>query len=174
MYCPTCGIQISLDQKYCRSCGMGLQLISQAVGEHQGQFIEKNEAQKKKLERWGKITSLLGISTLSLLLIGVFICLTISKIFGISFEAFGFDFFAPVVVAIGFSSIIIGGGLIGYPSISKELSNLRPAKLTEKAQRTSALSISNIAQQMPSVTEGTTNLLEADNSNSKGEPENRR
>ena len=52
--------------------------------------------------------------------------------------------------------------------------NLRPAKLTEKAQRTSALSISNIAQQMPSVTEGTTNLLEADNSNSKGEHENRR
>jgi len=142
---------------------MGLQVISQAVGEYQGQFIEKNEARQKNLERWGKITALFGISTLSLLLMGVFICLTISKIFGISFDAFGFDSFAPVVVGIAFSSIIIGGGLISYPSISKELR--RPAKLTEKAQTTAALSLSNIDEQMPSVTEGTTNLLEADNSN---------
>src|SRR5258705_7895829 len=166
MYCPTCGIQTSLDQKYCRSCGMGLQMISQAVGEHQGQIVEKKEARRKKLERRGMITGLIGISMLSLLLIGAFICLTISKVFGISFEAFGFDSFAPVVAAIGFSSIIIGGGLMAYPSISKELGNLRPAKLTEKAQTTAALSISNIAEQIPSVTEGTTNLLEADNSNS--------
>jgi hypothetical protein len=145
---------------------MGLQMISQAVGEHQGQIIEKNEARQKKLHRWGKITTLTGISTLSLLLIGVFICLTISMVFGMSFDAFGFDSFAPVVAAIGFSTIIIGGGLMSYPTISKELRNLRPAKLTEKAQTTAGLSISNIAEQMPSVTEGTTNLLEADNSNS--------
>ena len=167
MYCPTCGIQTSLDQKYCRSCGMGLQVISQAVGEHQGQTIEKNEARPKNLERWGMITALIGISTLSLLLIAVFICLTISKVFGISFEAFGFDFFAPVVVGIAFSSIIIGGGLMSYPTIRKELRNLRPAKLTEKAQTTAALSMSNIAEQLPSVTEGTTSLLEADTSNSR-------
>jgi hypothetical protein len=146
---------------------MGLQMISQAVGEHQGQIVEKNEARRKKLERRGMITGLIGISMLSLLLIGAFICLTISKVFGISFEAFGFDSFAPVVAAIGFSSIIIGGGLMAYPSISKELRNLRPAKLTEKAQTTAALSISNIAEQIPSVTEGTTNLLEADTSNSE-------
>ena len=167
MYCPTCGIQTSLDQKYCRSCGMGLQVISQAVGEHQGQTIEKNGARPKKLERGGMITGLIGISMLSLLIIGAFICLTISKVFGISFEAFGFDAFAPVVVAIAFSSIIIGAGLIAYPSIRKELRNLRPAKLTDKAQTTAALPMSNIAEQLPSVTEGTTSLLEADNSNSR-------
>ena len=172
MYCPSCGIQTSGDQKYCRSCGMDLQMISQTVGEHQGQVIEKNEARQKKLERWGKITSLIGISTLSLLLIGAFICLSISKVFGISFDAFGFDSFAPVVAAIGFCSIIIGGGLMSYPSMSKELRNLRPAKLTEKAQTTAELSISNIAEQMPSITEATTNLLEANNTDSGGEPKN--
>jgi|GEM_PF-859920 len=166
MYCASCGIQTSLDQKYCRSCGMDLQMISQAVGEHLGQTIEKNEARPKKLERWGMITGLIGISTLSLLLIGVFICLAISKVFGISFEAFGFDSFAPIVASIGFSSTIIGGGLMSYPAIRKELRNLRPAKLIEKAQTTAALSISNIGEQVPSVTEATTNLLEADKSNS--------
>ena len=50
MYCPTCGNQTSLDQKYCRSCGMGLQMISQAVGEHQGQFIEKHEGSDTELK----------------------------------------------------------------------------------------------------------------------------
>jgi len=171
MYCPSCGIQTSLDQKYCRSCGMDLQMISQTVGQHLGQMIEKNEARKKKQERWGKITGLIGISILSLLLMGVFICLSISKVFGISFEAFGFDSFAPVVVAIAFCSIIIGGGLMSYPRISKELRNRRPVKLTER-RTTAELSISNIAEQIPSITEVTTTLLEADNSESGGEPKN--
>jgi len=166
MFCASCGIQTSLDQKYCRSCGLGLQMISQAVAEHQGQTLEKNEARPKKLERRGMITGLIGISMLSLLLVGVFICLTISKIFGIPFEAFGFDSFAPVVAAISFCSIIVGAGLMSYPTIRKELRNLRPTKLTEKAQTTAALSISNIPEHMPSVTEGTTNLLEAGKSNS--------
>lgn len=170
MYCPCCGIQTSLDQKYCRSCGMDLQMISQTVGEHQGHIVEKNEARQKRLERWGKITSLIGISVLSLLLIGAFICLSISALFGISFDAFGFGSFAPVVAAIGFCSIIIGGGLMAYPSISKELRTLQPAKLTKKAQTTVELSITNTGEQMPSITEGTTDLLEADNSTSRREP----
>jgi hypothetical protein len=151
---------------------MDLQMISQQVGEHQGHIVEKNEARQKKLERWGKITSLIGISVLSLLLIGAFICLSISALFGISFDAFGFDSFAPVVAAIGFCSIIIGGGLMSYPSISKELRNLRPAKLTEKAQTTAGISVSSIAEQMPAITERTTHLLDADDSNSRGEPKN--
>ena len=172
MYCPNCGIQTSLDQKYCRSCGMDLQMISQIVGEHQGDIVEKNEARQKKLERCGKITGLIGISVLSLVLISAFICLSISSLFGINFDAFGFDSFAPVVAAIGFCSIIIGAGLMSYPSISKELRNLGPAKLTEKAQTTAGMSISSIAEQMPNIAERTTHLLEADDSNSTGEPRN--
>ena len=32
--CPNCGTEISKNQKFCRSCGMGLQMISEAVAEH--------------------------------------------------------------------------------------------------------------------------------------------
>jgi predicted RNA-binding Zn-ribbon protein involved in translation (DUF1610 family) len=34
MHCPNCGTEISKNQKFCRSCGMGLQMISEAVAEH--------------------------------------------------------------------------------------------------------------------------------------------
>ncbi len=35
MHCPGCGTETSIEnQKYCRSCGMGLQMISRAVAKH--------------------------------------------------------------------------------------------------------------------------------------------
>ena len=34
MYCPNCGKQTSAREKFCRSCGMSLQMISQILVEH--------------------------------------------------------------------------------------------------------------------------------------------
>jgi hypothetical protein len=34
MYCPTCGTIASTDQKFCRSCGTELSVISQLVAKH--------------------------------------------------------------------------------------------------------------------------------------------
>jgi chaperonin GroEL (HSP60 family) len=34
MHCPSCGTGTSKNQKFCRSCGMGLQMISQAVAKN--------------------------------------------------------------------------------------------------------------------------------------------
>src|SRR5262249_57994904 len=35
MYCPNCATQTSVDQKFCRNCGMNLTLVSQAMTSHQ-------------------------------------------------------------------------------------------------------------------------------------------
>ena len=34
MYCPHCGTQTSVNQQFCRSCGMSLQMISRVLAEH--------------------------------------------------------------------------------------------------------------------------------------------
>jgi hypothetical protein len=34
MHCPNCGTEISKNQKFCRSCGMVLQMISEAAAKH--------------------------------------------------------------------------------------------------------------------------------------------
>ena len=172
MYCPSCGIQTSSDPKYCRSCGMDLQMISQAVGEHSGQIIEIGDARDKELQRWGKITSLIGISVLSLLGIGAFICLSISKVLGMSFDDFGFDYFAPIVFTIALCLMVIGAGLVSYPNIRKELRRPLGAKRVGSADTTGQLGVSDRAEGMTSITERTTNLLETEDTDVKGGAKN--
>lgn len=54
MYCPNCGKKITAEQKFCRSCGLGLEKIAQAVGEqHPVKSDEGAEERKERLERWG-------------------------------------------------------------------------------------------------------------------------
>lgn len=35
MHCPNCGKETSTDQKFCRACGMNLEVVSKAVESHQ-------------------------------------------------------------------------------------------------------------------------------------------
>jgi hypothetical protein len=35
MHCPGCGVKVSANQKFCRSCGFGLEKVSQLVAEQQ-------------------------------------------------------------------------------------------------------------------------------------------
>lgn len=54
MFCPNCGKKIAADQKFCRSCGLGLEKVAQAVGEQRPAPVDESlEARKERLERWG-------------------------------------------------------------------------------------------------------------------------
>lgn len=41
MYCPTCGIDNSLERKYCSSCGTNLEVIAQALSGSTDGFLSK-------------------------------------------------------------------------------------------------------------------------------------
>src|SRR5215510_16254089 len=61
MYCPNCGTSTSLEQKFCRSCGMNLLPVSQMLVANPAQADESGPPQKNvnpglprtKVFRWG-------------------------------------------------------------------------------------------------------------------------
>ena len=65
MYCPNCGKQNSADQKFCRSCGLGLQKIAASLSEQVPTKLDLSLQQKK--EKFEK----LGVAALSVFGVGV-------------------------------------------------------------------------------------------------------
>ena len=76
MYCPNCGKQNSADQKFCRSCGLGLQKVAQTLSEQLPTKLDRSLQQKK--ERFEK----LGVAALSVFGAGV----AIPFIYGIFYK----------------------------------------------------------------------------------------
>ena len=60
MFCPNCGNQNSAEQKFCRSCGLGLQKVAQTMSEQLPTKLDVSLQQKKeRFEKLGLIA--LGI-----------------------------------------------------------------------------------------------------------------
>ena len=75
MHCPTCGAETTLDQRYCRSCGMDLETVSKLVAAHaspEALKLEKSLSKKASQQRmyqsikWGMICFILGMASLAL------------------------------------------------------------------------------------------------------------
>jgi hypothetical protein len=73
MHCPNCGIQTSIEQKFCRSCGMSLTVVAEAMVAHQaaaGSDMPLVENDKRALRRmgfglfWGIVMLFIGAGVL--------------------------------------------------------------------------------------------------------------
>lgn len=73
MYCPNCGNNNSVDQKFCRSCGLGLEKIVQSLTEQLPTKLDESlQERKEKLERLGVAAlSVFGVGILSFILYNV-------------------------------------------------------------------------------------------------------
>ena len=74
MHCPSCGAETTLEQKFCRGCGMDLDTVSKLVAAHSSPEIlklEKSLTEKANRQRmyqsfkWGMACFILGMVTLA-------------------------------------------------------------------------------------------------------------
>lgn len=151
---------------------MDLQDISRAVAAHlsaantsdlSGSYLQSTDNRQKKIERWGLITGLSGLSLLFLLLIGFFLSILAGKVIGATAEVKAFfDVIGPWVGAVALP-LLLGGSVVAlYPHMVKELARLRPSQPVALPQTKTSreLPLANPPELIPSVTEQTTRNLE--------------
>jgi hypothetical protein len=106
MYCPICSAKVNSSQKFCRSCGFGLEITAKSVAEQlPSQADESLLERKNKLERLGVAAlSVFGIGVLGLLLYLVGYKLLVSQ--GNILAALGV-LAAIVIIGCGLLSVIL-------------------------------------------------------------------
>ena len=170
MHCPNCGTQAAADQKFCRSCGIGLQAIAEALAkelataglDHSLDELSDPEKNRiKKFERWGATTALTGLAMIALMIIGIVVSMPFFKLFKID-PQFYFENVLPWVFAVALPTFLIGGGMAIYAGVRKKRiqhQQLQPPTLP-KADTTSKLPAASHLEPVASIAERTTDLLE--------------
>jgi hypothetical protein len=157
MYCPSCGNKNSEQQKFCRSCGLGLEKVAQTLIEQLPTKTDRSlQERKERLERLGMAAlSVFGIAVLGLFLYYAFISLMAEK--GV--------LIATLLTLVGF--IVIGCGLLSVILFAKanELKEAGAKRQIEEPPATDAATgklLDPHHQPAFSVTDRTTELLTVD------------
>jgi hypothetical protein len=161
MFCPNCGKSTSVEQKFCRSCGLGLEKAAQSLAE---QLSVNNidttlQNKQRKVERW---LTLVGGSVISLFIISVlggFIYKTI-LVEGEVLEGLGFLVF--ILGIITFALLALYRESLRKKSGKHLSSQTLPLQQPESAEK---LLPASYAVALPGVTEHTTELLEVEKKN---------
>ena len=156
MFCPNCGKETSAEQKFCRACGLGLEKIAHSVAEQLPAQMDDNLlAQKQRYERWGMTAlSVFGLGVLSLIIYGIVYRMMIVK--GEVTEG---------LTLLGLL-VLVGSGMLAVYLFAKanEAAAATKRRLPEaeegkNADPTGRLLPEVLIEPLPSVTEGTTDLL---------------
>jgi hypothetical protein len=151
MFCPDCGKENPAGQKFCRSCGLSLSPISQALA---GEVSPANANNNSTIVVQGKQSFWQNPFIYALLLI----------ILGIVIGVAGDNVFHTKTVSdIGTLIALLGVGLLGFKGV---MLVVRPQRYEPRAnpspqiETTSKLTPALLSEEPPSVTENTTRQLD--------------
>lgn len=156
MHCPTCGAETTLQQRFCRSCGMDLETVSKLVAAHSSldtQNREKSLTEKASRQRmyhslkYGMICFIVSMAALATTK-----TLAVDKLFNL----------APLLL------LFIGMGVMCYgvftpqrerASGSRKLTGLGSTSELPETEITKELPAARVPVPAASVTERTTQLI---------------
>lgn len=106
MYCPNCGTKTSIDQNFCRACGLGLEKIALSLTEQLPARVDQSlQARKDRLEKMGVAAlSVFGLGLLSFLLYSIGYKLMMSQgniVAGLAIIGF------VIMIACGLTSVVL-------------------------------------------------------------------
>ncbi|HXQ69625.1 MAG TPA: zinc ribbon domain-containing protein [Pyrinomonadaceae bacterium] len=160
MHCPNCGKPATSEQQFCRACGMSLEPVGKLVAQHSNlptetqQKLAKTELEQALVQkmfswmRWGMI--ILGIGVALLVVNKTFL---IGKWFSL---LAAFFILGGIAVACG--------GLFDAMMKGASLSGAKPGKHVGSGKDAQSLPTNPIPQELPSVTERTTQLIGVEDS----------
>lgn len=160
MYCPNCGNKTSAEQKFCRSCGLGLEKIAQSLVEQLPTKLDESlQERKNKIERLGVAAlSSFGVGVLSLILYGIVYRVILVQ--GRVLEGVGL-LAVIALVACGLLSVYLFAKADEIKEAKTKRWAEQPQELPEK-DTTAKLLPEGYLEPLPSVTERTTESLFAE------------
>lgn len=160
MFCPNCGNKISLDQKFCRTCGLALEKIAQSLAEQLPTKLDESlQERKNRLERLGVgALSIFGAGLLSLFLykVGYQLMLTQGRILT------GLGLLALVIILGSGALAVILFAKAQDVEDEKSRRRLQRTEKTPATDSTAKLLPEGHIEPMPSVADRTTELLFAE------------
>lgn len=154
MFCPNCGTKTSIDQNFCRACGLGLEKIAVSLTEQLP--TKPNRGLQEQKERFEK----LGVAALSVFGLGILTFLTYA--IGYKLIVSRGDLFAALAI-IGFIIMVVCGlaSVILFAKaneVGQEATKRKPQDLPSTGSTKELLTEGHF-EPVPSVTDRTTELL---------------
>jgi hypothetical protein len=156
MYCPNCGTKTSIDQNFCRACGLSLEKTALSLSEQLPAKVDRSaQEQKERLEKFGfTLLCLFGAGVLILLLILMGQKLLDKGLLGILAMLA-----ILILIVCGLGSVII---FARAKELDEKSSKRRQSNLTSGSETTKELLSEGHFEPVPTVTERTTELLAVD------------